>query len=145
MSCKDVGLIAGLMPSIDDILGIRDALGAVIDPVYFVTRTWASGEIGEGSAVDTLEQMLPSPELKNYSQDLRLREGAMVKQGDIILRNVSRNKYTEDQLDGSTIGVNVERLYLVGDKLYQVINIMKKYVTWDVQLRELSNQRRYSV
>ena len=137
------GLIDSLLPAVDSILGVRDAIGAVIDPVYFVKRTWSGIEVGEGTPVDTLEQMLPSPQLKNYSQNMRLREGSVVKQGDIILHNVSRNKYTEAQLDGSSTDTNVERLYMVGDKLYQVISIMKSYVTWDVHLREMSNQRRY--
>jgi hypothetical protein len=145
------GIIDSLLPAIDSILGVRDSAGAVIDPVYLVTRTWyadsghttPSTEVGAGYAVDVEAQMLPSPGLKNYSQDVRLREGGTVKAGDIILTNVSRNSYTEAQLDGSSATVNVEKLYRVGAKIYQVINIVKKYVTWDVQLRELTNQARY--
>jgi len=137
------GIIDSLLPAVDSILGVRDAIGAVIDPIYFVTRTWDGETMGEGAAIDTLEQMLPSPGLKDYSQSLQIKEGGAVKQGDIFLINVSRNKYSEADLDGSSSGVNVEQLYLVGDKLYQVISIKKKYVTWDVQLRELTNQRRY--
>lgn len=138
------GIIDGLMTGIDGILGIRDAIGAVIDPVFFVTRTWSGTTIGDGTASDIEVQMLPSPGLKNYSQDVRLREGGTVKAGDIILKDVSRNKYQETDLDGSSPADNIEKLFRVGDKIYQVINVTKSYVTWDVQVRELTNQTRYA-
>lgn len=137
------GIIDSLLPAIDSILGVRDSAGAVIDPVYFITRTWSGTQPGDGTAVDTQVQMLPSPGLKNYSQDLRLREGGSVKAGDIILKNVSRNSYTEAQLDGSSSAANIQKFYLVGAKLYQAISVAKNYVTWDVQIRELSDQTRY--
>lgn len=137
------GLLESLLPSIDSVLGVRDSVGAVIDPVYFVTRSWSGTTIGDGTATDVTTQMLPSPGLKNYKQDIRLKEGGSIKAGDIILTNVSRNKYAESDLDGSSSGPNVEKLFLVGDKIYQVIDIFKKYVTWDIQIRELTNQERY--
>lgn len=137
------GVIDSLLPAIDSILGVRDQIGAVIQPVYLVTRTWSGTQVGDGAATDTEAQLLPSPGLKNFAQDIRLREGGAVKQSDIILTNVSKNSYTEAQLDGSSTGQNVEKFYRVGAKLYQVINVTEKYVTWDVQLRELTNQTRY--
>lgn len=137
------GIIDSLLPVVDSILGVRDSAGAVIDPVYFITRTWSGSEPGDGAAVDTKVQMLPSPGLKNYSQNVSLKEGGVVKAGDIILTNVSRNKYTEADLDGSSPAGNIEKLFMVGTKLYQVINVMKKYVTWDVQIREISYQKRF--
>lgn len=137
------GVITSLLPAIDSILGVRDQIGAVIQPVYLVTRTWSGTQVGEGTAVDTEAQMLPSPGLKNFAQDIRLREGGSVQAADIVLHNVSKNSYTEAQLNGTSPGANVEKFYRVGAKLYQVINVTEKYVTWDVQLRELTNQTRY--
>lgn len=145
------GLIASLLPAIDSILGVRDQIGAVLQPVYFLTRTWyldqqltqPSDQVGNGYAKDTVVQMLPSPGIKNFSQDIRLREGGAVAAGDIILTDVSKNSYTSDQLRGLPGVANIEKLYLVGTKVYQVINVVEKYVTFDVQVRELSNQTRY--
>lgn len=137
------GVIASLLPSVDAILGIRDSIGAVIDTVYLYTRTWSGSTVGAGTPTDTKTQMLPSPCLKNYAQDLRLKEGGEVKAGDIILKSVSQNSYTEANLDGSSAGMNIEKFFLVGNKLYQVINVKKRYVTWDVQIRMLSNQERH--
>ena len=138
-----LGIRDALIPSIDSILGVRDAIGAVIDPVYFVTRTWSGSQMGEGTPQDSETQMLPSPGLKTYHKDVRLREGGAIQAGDIFLIDVSQNKYTEQDLDATSPANNVEKLYRVGDKLYQVIQVSKKYVTWDVQLRELTNQQRY--
>lgn len=139
------GLIDTLLPNIDAVLGVRDSAGVSYKAVYVVTRTWSGTQVGDGTPVDTKSQMLPSPGLKNFAQDIRLREGGSVKSSDIILTNVSKNKYKESDLDATSPGNNVEKLYLVGDKLYQVINIAEKPVTFDVQIRELSNQTRYGI
>lgn len=144
------GIIDSLMPAVDSILGVRDAVGAVIQPVYLVTRLWFSNaarttpatEIG-GYARDIEAQMLPSPGLKDFSQDIRIKEGGAVKSGDIILQHVSKNSYALADLDGTVSAANEEKLYRVGSKLYQVINVREDYVTWHVQLRELTNQTRY--
>ncbi len=137
------GIIDDLKPIADSVLGIRDTLGAVIDPVFFLTRTWSGTEVGDGTPVDTLEQLLPSPCLKRYDFDLRLREGGVIKQGDILLKSISLNKYTEAQLDGSSPSANVQKFFLVGDKIYESLNCHKRYVTWEVLVRKISNQERY--
>ena len=138
-----MGLIDDLKASVDDILGVRDSIGAVLQPIYIVTRTWSGTTPGDGTAVDTEAQVLPSPGIKDYSHDLRMREGGVVKAGDIMLTGVSGNLYTESQLDGTSSAGNIEKLYRVGTKMYQVINVVQKYVTWEVQLRLLTNQTRY--
>lgn len=137
--------------SIDAILGIRDLIGAVIHPVFLVTRTWytdgtftvQSTQIGQGSAKDVEVQLLPSPQIVDYTQAINLPAGGAVKGGDIILKMISRTTYLETDLDGSSSSDNVEKLYRVGARIYQVISITESYVTWNVQLRELSQQARY--
>lgn len=144
------GIQEALLPAIDDILCAVESVGAFVKKVSFVTRTWYTdsakttlGTTVGGFATDVVESMCPNPTMKDYSQDIRLREGGVVKQGDIILKNVSKNKYAEEDLDGSTSAPNIEKFYLVGAKLYQVINVTEELVTWRVQLREMSNQTRY--
>lgn len=150
MSCNGKGLIDTLLPNMDAILGVRDSIGAIIKPVYFLTRTWyndcdhtQASDSPEGFAVDSLIQMLPTPKLKDFSQDERLKEGGSVKNGDLILSSISKTKYVESDLDGSSNLANVEKLFVVGTKVYQVINVTEKYVTFNVQIRELSKQARY--
>lgn len=137
------GLIDDLKADIDSILGVRDDLGAVLKTVYFVTRTWSGTQAGEGTASDLAIQMLPSPGIRDFNHDIRLREGGAIKQGDILLTNVSGNSYSEDQLDGSSPSTNIEKLFKVGGVMYQPISVRQKYVTWEVQLRRLSNQTVY--
>jgi hypothetical protein len=137
------GIIDSLLPAIDSILGVRDDIGAVIQPVYLVTRTWSGTRVGDGTAVDEEAQVLPSPGLKTFAHDVRIREGGAIKQGDIILQNVSKNRYIESDLDGSSTATNVEKFFRVGDYLYQSINVAEKYVTFDVQIRRLSSQERF--
>jgi hypothetical protein len=151
LSCQTKGLIDSLLPVTDSILGVRDSIGAVIKPVYFFTRTWFSDSgkttpatQPEGFATDaTPVQMLPSPQIVDLSQDIRLKEGGAVKAGDIILKGISRSKFVIGDLDGTTPGRNIEKFFLVGVKLYQVINVKESYLTFSVQLRELTNQTRY--
>lgn len=137
------GLIDSLLPNVDTILSVRDSIGVVIKPVFFVTRTWSGARMGDGTATDVEVQMLPSPRIIDLSTDLRIREGGAVQSGDIFLDNVSRNLFVESALDGSSSAPNVEKLYRVGANIYQVINVVEKYVTWKIQLRQLSNQTRY--
>lgn len=150
MTAYPTGIVKAMLKGIDGVLGARDSVGAIIQPVYRVSRQWYT-DVGlttlatqpEGFAKDTVTQLLPSPGMKQFSQDIRLREGGTVKAGDIILTGISRNKFTEADLDGSSSSRGVQKFYLIGAKLYQVINVTAKYVTFDVQVRELSNQRRY--
>lgn len=145
------GLIDSLLDCVNCTLGVRDSIGAVLKPVYFVRRTWYADsghtifadQIGESYAVDVATQMLPSPGIKEITQDIRIREGGVFKSGDIILTSVSKESYDESDLDGSSSAKYIENLYLVGDKMYWVVNIKEKYVTWSVLLRELTNQARY--
>lgn len=147
---KQTGLIDSLLPMTDSILGVRDSIGAVIKPVYLLTRTWYTDSgltipaaAPEGFAKDSMIKVLPSPMIKDFSQDIRLREGGAVKAGDIILSSISRNKYQLSDLDGTSSAPNIAKFYLVGVKLYQVINVTESYLTFKVQLRQLSNQQRY--
>lgn len=144
------GLVNALLPNINAILGVRDSVGAIIEPVFLVTRTWfqdagltTPATAPEGYASDSTVQMLPSPGMKNFSQDVRLREGGAIKSGDIILTGVSKQTYTIGMLDDTGLAANVEVLFKIGTKMFQVINVTEKYVTWNVQVRELSNQTQY--
>ncbi len=144
------GLIASLMPNVDAILGVRDSIGAVKQPIFFLTRTWYSDSghttpalAPEGFAKDSQVQMFPSPNIRDFSQDIRLKEGGAVKAGDIILTGISHNKFTLSNLDGTSTAPNIEQLYSVGVKIYSVISVTEDYLTWKVQLRQSSNQTRY--
>jgi len=145
------GINKAMLKGIDAILSVRDVVGAIIQPIFFVTRTWYSdsgltiaANQPEGFAKDSVVQVLPSPGMKQFNQDIRLREGGSIKAGDIILTALSKNKFAESDLDGTSSSGNIQKFYLIGVKLYQVISVTQRHVTFDVQVRELTNQARYS-
>lgn len=127
-----------LLDCIDDILDIRETIGADIEKVDFITRTWSGSRPGDGSFTDVKERLKPLPCIKDVSHDVRLLEGGVVKQGDLILTSISRNSYPEEQRLRTDTGVrNVERFYKIGDHYYRTIHIKKRLVTWDVHVRKI--------
>jgi hypothetical protein len=100
--------------------------------------------VGDGRASDTVTKIYPSPGVKDLSHNIRLIEGGAVKQGDIILTGVSKNKYAEEDLRSDTGVKNVERFIKLGEDLYTVITVKEGYLTWDVQIRRLSSQENFS-
>lgn len=124
---------------VDKILGIREEMGAQLADVFFVTRTWSGERTGDGDFSDTIEQMSPLPEIVDYSHDVRLQQAGTYKQGDLILRSVSRNQYPdEDKLRTDTLERNVEKFLKVGDHFYRTIHIKEKLVTWDIHVRKVA-------
>jgi hypothetical protein len=140
------GIIDSLLPSSESILGIRNLIGAEKARVYFLTRKWGGGEIGLGIPVDKTVEVLPTPHIFSFSQDVRLNEAAGVQQGDIILKNISKNKYqTEDEIETRTNEADIQKFYVIETrgkerKLYQVVEIEEKYLTWNIHIRRQSTE-----
>lgn len=142
MSCP--GLLDGLRANIDSILGVRDSIGATFKTVSILTRTWSGTRVGDGSARDSVVLVSPTPQVTEYGNDVRIQEGGAVKQGDNLVKGISKQSYPlESDIDGSSTDPLVEKFYLLDDKVYTVINVKEKYLTWDVLLRERSDQTRY--
>lgn len=138
------GVVGSLKDSVDDILGLRDSLGAALMPVYFVERQWTGDESGDGTATETTEQVLPSPRIVSMSDDSRVMEGGAIQLDDILLKGISKNKYpSKVDVDGTTDDQSIERFYEIDGQLYGVINVTEKHLTWNVQVRKLSNQKRH--
>lgn len=138
------GVIDDILPDVDDILGVRDDIGAALKPVSIVTRNWSGVELGAGDASEFKTPVLPSPRVVEFAHDLRIKEGGAVKQGDILLKMISKNKYpNQSDVDFSGLPPNVEKFYDVGGKLYRPFNVVEKFLTWNVLLRPHSDQTRY--
>jgi hypothetical protein len=132
--------LTGLRKSLNSILSIRDKV-AIIHAVFQVTRRWSGSEIGEGEFVDEKVRMLPTPGFREFGNDVRLNEAGAIKQGDIILKGISKVNYpTEKDLDCSSADASTERFWLIDDKEYTTINIKESYLTWDVQVRKRSGR-----
>lgn len=136
-----MSLVDDIRSNVDDILTLRDQIGAVKKPVYFFTRVWPT-EKGVGIPVDTFTQVLPSPRIVEFQHDLRVREGGNVRQGDILLKGLSQETYpTEDMIDCSVNSALLEKWYCIDGWLYEVFSVNRKYVTWNVLIRKTSKNR----
>jgi hypothetical protein len=128
----------------NDALQAVDEIGAIKSYVYQITRTWTGSEPGDGTATEIKTQILPTPLIYDLSHDLRLVEGGIFKQGDLILRMISQYNYpNENDVNCFSNDSKIEKFYEIDDDLYQVINVRKDYATWNVHVRRLSDQTRY--
>lgn len=138
------GLIDSLLDCSDCILSVRDTIGAVLKPQYFITRTWSGAEPGDGTAVDVPAQILPTGHIVDLSLNFRALEAGVVKQGDILLKMLSKHLYpTRSVFESTSTARNIEKFIKVGAILYETISIRERYLTWDLQLRPLSDQTGY--
>ena len=135
------GVVTDLLTSIDSILALRDSIGAAKKEVWLITRTWSGTELGDGTATDVRTRMLPSPRVVEFNHDMRILEGGAVKQGDVLLKMISKQSYpTENLIDGKSTVQNVEKLYELSGIYYRAVTVTENHVTWTVLLRRLSNQ-----
>lgn len=139
------GIVDDILSITDSILGLRDELGAIKHPIYILTRTWATQK-GLGTPVDVIAQILPTPYLVDLSHSLNVREGGMVKQGDLLVKMISRQSYmTENLIDCTVSNQLVEKWYYIDSRLYEVISVTRDYVNWNVQIRKTIKQKTYIV
>lgn len=131
-------LLTDLLGVTDDILGVRDTIGAVIYPIYLTTRTWSGTEPGDGTATDVDTQILPSPSVKDLSHDWDSLKGGNAQQGDLLLQYISKQSYpSEDTVRCKSSARNIEKFYKINGHLYTVVSVSEKYVYWNVQIRKV--------
>ena len=137
-------IVSDILSCTDEILGLRDDLGAIKHLVYILTRTWSGTELGNGTATDSIEQILPTPYLVDYSHSLKIREGGKIKEGDIVLKMLSKQTYTdENMIDCSVDNKTTEKYYYINGRLYTVISVTSDYVYWNVHIRKAAKQTTY--
>jgi len=136
-------LIDSLLPGLNNVLGVRDTIGAKVREVYKLTRTWAGRSIGEGDYTDQIVQVLPSPYLVDYSHSIMLQAGGSMRSGDIIIKNISKAAYpSESDVDGRVdqTTLNVEHFYFINNLHYTVIHVKDNYLVWDVHVRKVTDE-----
>ncbi len=138
-----MSIIESLKDCSDAILGIRDSIGADLKKIYVVTRTWSGGEVGEGNVVDSEMILVNTPHIVDLSLNFRALEGGNVKQGDLLLKMVDKQRYPRETFEPTTLGPGQERFMRIGEQLYTVIAVRERYLQFDIQVRPLSDQRRY--
>lgn len=148
----DCDLTENLADAIDCALQVRDDLGLQIHNVHIITRTKAvadselEGFGPEGTIRDTKVQIFPTPKIVDYSHSLRTREGGGVRQGDLVLKQISKSKYSRADIDCTKTpeqGDNIEKYYYINEELYTVISVTEKTMWWNVQVRKHISQGTY--
>lgn len=135
-----------ILEAVDCALQARADLGVDICKVSIVKRYWDEGEVGLGISRDYEYPVEPNPSIREFNHDIRLNDGGAIKKGDILVKGISRLRYTEEsEIDGSVENPGDEIFYKVCDKLYNVVSVSKKIGTWEVMVRRLSAQEEYSV
>ena len=138
------GVLDGLKDCLDDVLSIPGDLGLRLHQVFQVTRTWQGPMVGDGSFTDEVVEVLPQPGIKDFTHSVRVLEGGSIKQGDLILTGVSKNAYPEESDVDLKSADHVEKFYRVGCNDYRVVSVKENLLTWDIQVRRLSDQTRRS-
>lgn len=131
-----MGLIDSLKLRANELLGVRDSLGVTLYPVYLVTKQWSGAEPGDGTLSESVEQVLPTPRIVEFKQDMRIKEGGQIRSGDILLKLMSKESFPEVSLvDGSTDSLSIQKVYRINNRDYTVISVSEKYLYFNVLLR----------
>lgn len=137
------GIVDDILESIDDVLSIRNDIGAEKKACKLIVRQWSGERVGDGSKTETSTEIYPAPWVVEYKADSKVFQGGVVRFGDIMLKHISKRSFTdESELRAESSSSNKERFYEVGGILYQPVNVLEDYVYWNVHLRRLSDQRR---
>jgi len=127
-----------LLKCVDKILGVRELIGATIQPVDLITRTWSGERVGDGSFTETTLPIKPDPCIVDVAHDLRLTESGAVKAGDLIIQSISRNKFPDElTLRTDTTSKKVQKIYKVGKHFYHLVHIKEQLVTWELHIRKI--------
>ena len=126
-------LIDDLKEVAQDVLKIRDDIGAVKAHVYFLTRETDpnTGEVLK----DTWKQILPTPNIRDFGHDIKLVEAGAVKQSDLLLTSIPISKYREEDLVTDTENQETQLFFVVQQKAYTTVHIKRNYLTFNVLIR----------
>ena len=101
---------------------IRDDLGLKQVNVYFLTR--------RKGVKDQVEQVIPTPGIKQIGEQEVLDSGGTVSVGDVILRSISLNKYPESSLSTATDNKDIKRYWVLKGPTFSA----KAYTTRSIKI-----------
>lgn len=111
-------LIDKLVSKVDTIRQrAADKFGLPTHNVYRVERTWSGGEIGVGTATDSLVLLTPTPKVV-FSGSERLEPHGRVDDRKMVMTEVSLT-YTENYLQGEPRAAGVELFYMLVERNFQ--------------------------
>ena len=126
-------LINTLKVVAEQVFSIKDTIGFKKANVFFYSK------IGDDDAVWT--QILPTPNIRDFSQAIVMQSGGVVKQGDLLLTELPNNKFSQSDLETATIEGKEKKFYVVvpqnatETQAYTAINIRRNYIDFSVHIR----------
>lgn len=137
-----MGIVQDLVGIADSLYGVRDDIGAVLEPVYLVTRTWSGAAPGDGTFTDAIQHVLPSPAIAELTSSWKLREiGLQEGSSATMLSGISKQSWpTRDMVDCTSTAANVEKFYQIAGKLYYVKQVKENYISWTVFITKVAHQ-----
>lgn len=130
----------------DDIVALVDEvrsevidqdLGLRLHTVQTRLREWSGGELGLGTATDTLVTLDPPPKVYSPSPRLQAAAPGKYEDGDRLVRKISAT-LTEDELTGGALTSVQEFCWLIDGDPYRVVGEPdKRFLEWRVQLRRM--------
>ena len=133
-------IIDSIRELVPRIYKIRDEIGAVKEKVYILKRTWKD-EIGVGNFTETFDQMLPSPGITNLTLEKNVSKHGTKIKADIMLRGIPMASYKYEDIDDNPKHSLIEKFYLLGDYLHNVVSIEKTLVSYNVFLRKTQKRK----
>ena len=112
------------------IYAIRDKLGIKKANVYFYEKP------DGGTAL--WKQILPTPYIKSFKQDIRLQEGGSIHEGDLILQGIPKDSYFEDALETDSLQGTTTKYWVIKGRAYTTVSIKENLITYQVQIRRYS-------
>ena len=130
MSIEDCNSLECALSSIGE-------LGLNVHEVGLFKRKWSEGKIGKGQPSDSLDLFSPQPRLSKIKLRWGIREGGTVKQGDLLVKLLTKATYpNESQINAASDDELEEIYYYVNGDLYEVIEVDEKLLYWNVTIRK---------
>jgi hypothetical protein len=127
-----------LTRSLNSVLRVRDNLGLAKAEVKFLTRTWTGKRPGEGSVSDVIIPVIPSPSIIDYSHKLAIVQAGAIRQGDLILKHLSKDKFSREELLNQTKSPAIESFWDVNGILYKGVSCTDHLFSWSLQIRPVT-------
>lgn len=122
-------LVEDLKSVVSSIYEIRDDIGAKKANIYFYKK-----EIQDnGDDIITWEQVLPSPNIVDLSQNLDLKEGGILGDQELFLKGIPINDFNATDLETDTDNPNVIKYWVIRES-----NITRAFTTVSIKRNLLS-------
>jgi len=120
----------------EDVASSVENLGFKKANVYFYTKK------PEGI---TWTQIIPTPDIVDFSHNIKLLEAGSVTAGDLFIKNISRYSYSFSDLETATVQKvkndkdAIEKYWIIREKsgvsrAYTTVNIVTEELTYDVHV-----------